>query len=139
MAAALYAADHAYSTGMIATTVLLRHAHPKFMAGDQITSQVFMPFPKDEGLLSVDDGDQVTAAESHEHYTGALGLESDSVWAVTKAEADGENVPASADPVEGWPAHSKIDFTGKADKDCRKIAKRLKRHALNRGCHFRPA
>lgn len=38
---------------MTPTTLLLRHAHPNFMDGDQITSQVFMPFPKVDGCLSV--------------------------------------------------------------------------------------
>ena len=124
---------------MTATTLLFRQAHPTFMDGTQITSQVFMPFPKDEGLLSVYDGDQVTAAESYQHYTETLSFESESVWAVSKAEADAEHVPASADPRPDSPAHSKIDFTGKSDKDCRKIAKLLKQRALARGCQFRPA
>ena len=57
---------------MTAETILLRQAHPQFMKGTQITSQVFMPFPKDKGLLSVYDGDQITAADSHRHYTQTL-------------------------------------------------------------------
>lgn len=124
---------------MTSATLLHRQAHPKFMDGAQITSQVFIPFPKDDGLLSVYDGDQISAAEAHTHYTQVLGNESHSVWSVTKAEADGEAVPASADPLPDFPSHSKIDFTGKTDKECRKIAKKLKAWAMARGCQFLPA
>ncbi|MBK8039825.1 MAG: hypothetical protein IPK22_22235 [Verrucomicrobiaceae bacterium] len=124
---------------MSPTSHLHRQAHPKFMDGAQITSQVFIPFPKDDGLLSVYDGDQISAAEAHAHYTQVLGNESHSVWSLTKAEADGEAVPASADPLPDFPSHSKIDFTGKTDKECRKIAKKLKAWAMARGCQFLPA
>ncbi len=123
---------------MTPATLLFRQAHPNFVDGAQITSQVFMPFPKDEGLLSVYDGDQITAAASYEHYTQILEFESHSVWAVTKAEADADGVPAGPDPLDDSPAHSKIDFTGKSDKDCRKAAKRLKKKAQDRGCQFLP-
>jgi hypothetical protein len=124
---------------MNSSTLLHRQAHPKFMDGSSITSQVFIPFPKDEGMISVYDGEQISAAQSHAHYTQVLGNESHSVWSVTKAEADGEAVPASADPLPDFPSHSKIDFTGKTDKECRKIAKKLKAWAMARGCQFLPA
>jgi hypothetical protein len=124
---------------MISTTKLYRQAHPKFIDGNQITSQIFIPFPKDAGLLSVYDGDQMSALDSHTHFTQILGRESHSVWSVTKAEADGEGVPASPDPLPDFSSHSKIDFTGKTDKECRKIAKKLKVWAMARGCQYLPA
>lgn len=124
---------------MTPTTLLHRQAHPKFMDGDMITSQVFYPFPKDDGLLSVYDGDQISADKTYEHYTQTLGLESHSVWSVTKSEADGEGVPSSSDPLKDFPSHSKIDFRGKTDKECRMIAKRLKAWAVARGCQYQPA
>lgn len=123
---------------MTPLTLLHRQAHPKFMDGTQITSQVFIPFPKDEWLLSVYDGDQISAADSHAHYTRALGNESHSVWSLTKAEADGESVPASPDPIPDFPSHAKINFTGKSDKECRKIAKKLKAWAIARRCQYLP-
>lgn len=119
-------------------TQLLRQAHPQFVPNGQITSQVFFPFPKDDGLLSVDDGDQVTAEAAYQNYTGNLVLESCGVWAVTKAEADGQNVPAIASPELNRPSHSSIDFRQKSEKDCRKIAKRLKAFAVARGCLYAP-
>lgn len=123
---------------MTPATLLHRQAHPKFMDGAQITSQVFFPFPKDNGFLSVYDGEQISAAEAYEHYTQVLGNESHSVWSVTKAEADGEAVPASADALPDFPSHAKIDFSGKSDKECRKIAKKLKAWATGRGCQYLP-
>ena len=123
---------------MTPTTLLLRHAHPSFMDGDRITSQVFMPFPKDEGCLSVYDGDLIKPEDSYAHYTQTLGNQSSGLWALTKAETDRENVPASADPLPNFPSHSKIDFGKRLEKDCRKIAKRLKILAAQRGKLYSP-
>jgi hypothetical protein len=116
------------------TTLLLRQAHPNFVVDGQPSSQAFMPFPKDEGNLSVYDGDQVSAAEAFEHYTKTLILQSHSVWAVSKEEADGEGVPASPDPLENFPAHAKLEFTKVSEKTWRKVAKQLKILAAKRGC-----
>jgi len=124
---------------MNADTLLLRQAHQEFAPEGAITSQVFIPFPKDEGLLSVDDGDQITAADAYAHYTNVLGLRSDSVWSVSKAEADGQSVPAIPTPESERPSHASIDFRGKSESECRKIAKKLKASAMARGCLFRPA
>lgn len=115
---------------MTPDTLLFRQAHPNFMDAGQPTSQVFCPFPKDHGHLSVYNGDLITASDSHAHYTVTLGFLSQSVWTVTKAEADGASVPASTDPRVDFPSHAKIDFSGKTDKECRKIAKRLKSLAI---------
>lgn len=123
---------------MNADTLLLRQAHPQFAPGGQLTSQVFYPFPKDEGLLSVDDGDQISPEEAFGHYTTVLRLESSGVWAVAKREADGESVPAVPTPEPDRPSHASLDFRGKSDKECRRIAKRLKALALQRGCLHSP-
>ena len=123
---------------MNAATILLRQAHPNFMDGALITSQVFMPNSNDEGKLSAYDGDQITAADSHAHYTGVLQKQSHSVWGVTCAEAEAETVPGSPDPLPEFPSHSTIDFTGKPEKVCRKVAKRLKALATARGCLYLP-
>ena len=122
-------------------TILLRQAHPTFMPDDVLTSQVFFPFPKDEGLLSAYDADQITASDSYDHYTTVLKNESHSVWGVTCQEAAAETVPGSPDPSPENPAHAKIDFTAHLgnQKQCRKIAKQLKALAAARGCLFLPA
>ena len=109
------------------------------MDGAQITSQVFIPFPRDDGMLSVDDGDLISASEAHTYYTQILGNESDSVWSVSNTEAHGETVPGIPTPEPGRPSHASIDFRGKTDKECRKIAKKLKALAAARGCQYLPA
>ena len=124
---------------MNAETLLHRQAHPKFAPGGQLTSQAFMPFPKDDGLLSVDDGDQISAAEAFAYYTGVLGHQSCGVWSVSKAEADGESAQAIPTPEPDRPAHASLDFRGKSEKECRKIAKILKILALARRCQYSPA
>jgi hypothetical protein len=124
---------------MTSDTLLWRQAHPNFMDGKRPTSQVFFPFPKDNGKLSVYDGDQVNAEDSYKHYTEVLKNESASVWAVIKSEADSHGVPASSDPLPNFAAHAKVDFNFKPEKECRKIAKRLKALAIARGCQYRPA
>lgn len=123
---------------MTEETVLLRQAHPRFMDGDAPTSQAFVPFPKDEGNLSVYDGDQGTAAESYSHYTEVQKLESAGVWGVTKAETDELDLPAAPDPLPGNPAHAVIQFGERTQRESRKLAKALKRMALERGCLHRP-
>lgn len=123
---------------MNSATLLYRQAHPKFIEQGQLTSQVFMVFPKDEGYLSVYDGDLINPKDAFNHYTKILLLASDSVWAVTKAEAESAGVPASPDPKTGFPEHSKIDFGNPTEKENRKIAKRLKSFALGRGCQYKP-
>jgi hypothetical protein len=124
---------------MTAATVLLRQAHPKFVEAEAPTSQVFMPNSDDEGSMSAYDGDQISAADSHAHYTQVLHKQSHSVWGLSCAELEGEGVPGSPDPLEDFPSHSKIDFTGKTDKQSRRIAKKLKTLALARGCQYLPA
>lgn len=114
-------------------TILLRQAHPRFVHDDQVTSQAFVPFPKDDAKLSVYDGDQISAEESHRHYTETLKNESDSVWGVTCSEVAKAGLSSTPDPLPASPAHALIDFSGKPTSVCRKLAKRLKEFALARG------
>ncbi len=48
-------------------TLLLRQVHPTWLKDGQVLSLAFRPFPKDAGLLSVYDGDLITAEASHTH------------------------------------------------------------------------
>lgn len=123
---------------MTPDTHLLRQVHPRFIQEGQLTSQAFFPFPKDEGMLSVYDGDQIEPPASHEHYVQQLRLASAGVWAVTCREADSIGLQSRADPLENFPQHALIDFSGRTDSECRKLAKRLKAMAEERGCLFAP-
>lgn len=120
-------------------TLLLRQVHPSFFPDGEISSQAFFPFPKDDGKLSVYDSDQITAEASHQHYTATLGLESVGVWAVSCAETVSVGLTYQPDPVAGNPAHAIIDFGTLAEKECRKLAKKLKKFAVDRGSQYRAA
>lgn len=119
---------------MTPETVLLRQVHPSFYPERQLSSQAFFPFLKDDGLLSVYDGDQIGAAQAYVHYTEHLGFESVGVWGVTSSEATGARLTARVDPLPDFASHAVIDFTGCSEKDYRKLAKKLKALAIVRGC-----
>jgi hypothetical protein len=114
-------------------TTLLRQVHPSFIPDGQMTSQAFMPFPRDDSKLSVYDGDHVSAGESYQHYTGALNNESDGVWGVTCTEVEAIDLASAIDPLPDSPAHAIIDFSGKSTSTCRKLAKKLTNFARARG------
>ena len=118
-------------------TLLLRQVHPNFFPDGEISSQAFIPFPKDDGNLSVYDGDQITAEASYQHYTVSLSLESVGVWAVDGAEVVSVGLVYRPDPVAGNQAHAVIDFGVLAEKECRKLAKKLKKLAADRGSLYR--
>ncbi|WP_372383144.1 hypothetical protein ACCQ12_05840 [Xanthomonas sp. NCPPB 1068] len=120
-------------------TLLLRQVHPNFFPDGEVSSQAFFPFPKDDGKLSIYDGDQTTAEASHHHYTLDLGLESVGVWAVSGAEAASVGLIHQPDPVPGNPAHAIINFNVVTEKECRKLAKKLKKFAVDRGSQYRAA
>ena len=120
-------------------TLLLRQVHPTFFPNGEISSQAFVPFPKDDGNLSTYDGDQIRAAASHRHYTKELGLASIGVWAVNGAEVIATGLSYAPDPVEGNLAHAVIAFGQLDDKTSRKLAKRLKKLAADRGCLHKAA
>lgn len=120
-------------------TVLLRQIHPNFYPNRELTSQAFVPFPKDAGKPSVYDGDQISAEDSFVHYTTVLNNQSCCVWGVDCNEIVSIGLISQADPLTNFPSHALIDFTGRTDKECRKLAKLLKDFALKRGCLHTPA
>lgn len=62
-------------------TLLPRQAHPNFVKDDIVTSLAFVPFSKDQCLLSACDGDQITPAESYRNFIEVRENRSHSVWA----------------------------------------------------------
>src|SRR5665213_1881663 len=111
-------------------TLLLRQVHPDFIPDGQLTSQAFMPFPKDKGKLSVYDGDQISPRDSYKHYTEVLGNKADGVWGVTCGEVSIVGLTSQPDPLENFPSQALIDFTVFPEKNFRKLAKKLKAAAL---------
>jgi hypothetical protein len=125
---------------MTEETILLRQVHPSFLDNGEATSQAFFPFPKDKGLLSVDDGDLTTAAAAFTHFTEKRKLESAGTWGVSCAEVKSTELDYRSDPVAedkaqgipANPAHAVIDFGARDEKACRKLARKLKAYANTR-------
>ena len=115
-------------------TLLLRQVHPNFLPEGQLSSQAFYPFPKDHGRLSVYDGDQISAEASYCHYTVALGYLSAGVWGIGCEEVASVGLTSQLEPLLNSPAHAYIDFGQLADKQCRKLAKKLRAFAVARSC-----
>ena len=112
-------------------TLLLRQVHPNFLPEGELSSQAFYPFPKDRGRLSVYDGDQISAEASYHHYTRDLECSSAGVWGVNCGEVASAGLTSQPDPITNSPAHAYIDFGRRGDKECRKLAKKLKEFALS--------
>ncbi|WP_395643911.1 hypothetical protein [Rudaea sp.] len=120
-------------------TLLLRQVHPSFFPDGEVSSQAFFPFPKDNGKLSVYDGDQISAEAAYRHYTVSLGLGSAGVWAVTGGEVVSVGLAHQNNPVAGNSAHAVVDFGALPEKECRKLAKRLRKFAVDRSSLYRAA
>lgn len=122
---------------MTDSTLLHRQVHPSFVVNGRVSSQAFRPTPKDSCLLSVCDGDQMTAEAAWLHYTRELGLASCGVLAVTNGECSTMGLPVIADG-KPYKAHVSLDFTKFSNNQREKIAKRLRALAVERGWQYRP-
>ena len=124
---------------MKADFLLLRQVHPNFFTDGQLSSQAFFPFPKDNGKLSVYDGNLISPTKSFEHYTQKQKLQSVGVWGVSNMEVVETDLTSEPDPLPDSPAHAFINFGNVPDKEYRKLAKVLKAFAVARGCLYSPA
>jgi hypothetical protein len=121
---------------MTPATLLHRQINPHWVQEGRVTSQAFKPTPKDQNLLSVYDGDLMTAEAAWEHFTGR-GLRSVGCLAVTEQECREQGVPARSDPTP-FPAHAVIDFTTcESQRAIERTAKRLTVHAVQRAWQHR--
>lgn len=121
---------------METATLLLRQVNPHFIQQGRVVSLAFRPMPKDTGLLSVYDSDQITPEAAWTHFTTKLGYASSGIWAVTVEEAAALGLPATPKPLEDFPEHAAIDFTAHDDKTQKAKAKLLAAKADTRGCLF---
>jgi hypothetical protein len=120
---------------MTPDTLLLRQIHPSFVQDGRVTSQAFRPTPKDEFLLSVDDGDRVSAEASWQRFTANSACKSIGVQALSQAECAGQELAVIEDGVP-HPEHCSIDFTAFDKKIIEKKAKLLRAQAEMRGWLF---
>jgi glucose/arabinose dehydrogenase len=117
---------------MTEATVLLRQVHPTFIQQGRVTSQAFRPTTKDDGQLSVYDGDLIQPPAAWDHYTGTLGFASDGVLGITVGEVGTESLPATPDP-DYFAEHAIVDFREFNSREIEKKSKRLKVFAVGRG------
>lgn len=73
---------------------LHRQVHPSWVQDGRITSQAFGPTPKDVGLLSVYDGQQIAAEASFIHYTNVQKLTAIGTMSVTTEEVTAVELPS---------------------------------------------
>lgn len=117
-------------------TLLLRQVHPMFIQGDEITSQVFKPTPKDNLKLSVYNGDMISAAKAYHHYTAELKFPSIGVVAVSRKECDEITISVEEDGIP-FKEHCSLLFEGYSKGQIERYAVRLKMFAQLRGFLFK--
>jgi hypothetical protein len=121
---------------MTPDTLLLRQIHPSFIQDGRVTSQAFRPTPKDEFLLSVDDGDRVTAEASWQRFMVNPACKSVGVQALSLAECAAQELTVIEDG-NPHPEHCSVDFTAFDRKAIEKKSKLLRAQAETRGWLFR--
>ena len=122
---------------MNSDTLLYRMISPSWMQDGSPTTPAFKPTRKDNGRLSVYDGDQISPQAAYEHYT-SLGNKAVGVLAVTVAECESLDLAVTPDPLPGFPAHALIDFTDLSGNRVKRAAHQLNKSATARGWQHRP-
>ena len=122
---------------MNSDTLLYRMVSPSFLRDGLATSQAFRPSRKDNGRLSVYDGDQISPQAAYEHYA-SLGYQAVGVLAVSVAECESFNLTVALDPLPGFPEHTTIDFTTLSRKDIEIASRALRERANARRWQYRP-
>lgn len=123
---------------MTPDTLLLRQIHPSFIQDGRVTSQAFRPTPKDEFLLSVDDGDRVSAEASWQRFIANPTCTSIGVQAVSAAECTAQELPVIKDGMP-HPEHCSVDYRAFDKKTIEKKSKLLRAQAETRGWLCREA
>lgn len=120
---------------MTPNTLLLRQIHPSFIQNGRVTSQAFRPTPKDEFLLSVDNGDLICAQASYQRFNANPACKSVGVQAVSQQECAALELPIIEDG-QPYPEHCSLDFRTLDRNAVEKKAKLLRTQAQNRGWLF---
>jgi len=115
--------------------LLLRQVHSSFVKDNQITSQAFRPTPKDKHLLSFDDGNRIDAQRAWIRHNSLPNATSSGVLAVSKQECETHELAVFYDGTP-YPEHVSVGFSNHSSNKQRRIAKRLRDHAIKRGWLF---
>jgi len=118
------------------STPLLRQIHPSFVQDGRVTSQVFRPTPKDENMLSVDNGSEISAEDSFDRFIATPNCTSVGVQAVIKQDCDDHELPVEQNG-EPYPEHCFIDYRAFTKKQIESKAKLLRAQAGERGWLYR--
>ena len=116
-------------------TLLLRQVNPSFLQNGRVTSQIFRPTPKDQDMLSVDNGDRVTPEQSFFRFTSVPACRSHGVMAVSVNECTDCHLQIIEDGYP-YPEHCSINFCGNSKSQIEKHAKVLRSNAEKRGWLF---
>lgn len=120
---------------MTGQTLLHRQIHPAFFRNGRVESPAFRPSPKDEGKLSTEDGDRISAEAAWVRYTTVRRFESVGSMAVTPDECASLALPVipdgGTDPKLSA-EHVSIDFNGLDRKQTESKSKKLRAAALAR-------
>lgn len=119
------------------STLLLRQVHPSFVQDGFASSVAFRPNTFDKGLMTVYDGDLVSAEGSWLHYTTVSNRSSAGVVGLTVQECTAEELTARPDPVP-FLEHAVVDFTKVEEKSWRSKSKKLQAKAMLRGWLYQP-
>ena len=117
-------------------TTLLRQINPAFIDNGRLGSPAFRPSKKDNGLLSVYDGDLISAEDAFLHFNDKPNCNSQCVCGVTYQEVRSLELESRPDVKDQFPEHAVIDFTAYSSSRQDKLAKRLRDFAQSRGILF---
>ena len=106
-----------------------------------IARAVFLPRPRDKGLLSVHHNkDGFSAKDAYLHYISIRGCTSKGTVSVSVEECQktGWSLPVRDDPRPGNPHHAVIDFNQISEKNWKIVAEMLKEYAGKRSWSYGP-
>ena len=121
---------------MTPETLLMRQINQVYVSGTQPSYLAFRPQSKDDFLLSVNNGDLITAKCSWERFVSNPQCHSVGVLAVTKGECTSEHLPVIEDG-QPYPDHCSISFSGLEKKTINSKSKLLWDMANKRGWQYR--
>ena len=122
---------------MTSETFLLRQINMVYVSGKEPAYLAFRPQTKDNSLLSVDNGDMITAEDSWKRFVSNPQCHSAGVLAVTNGECASTNLSVIQDG-QPYPEHCSISFCGLERKVIISKSKLLWDMANKRGWLYRP-